>query len=115
MPESPSIAKIQTRIHPIRGHAVILQNDLARLYNVPLPRLVAATHTFPGEYCFVLESWEVPALCTETNDTRRRPLAFTEHGALAVAYALASHEAMATSLQIVRAFIRAREVARAVP
>jgi len=103
----------------IRGHRVILDADLAALYEVPTKRFNEAVkrnaERFPEDFMFQL-SKEEAALRSQfatSNPTRggRRylPYAFTEHGALMAASILNSPRAVAMSVYIIRAFVRMRE------
>jgi hypothetical protein len=107
MPDLTTVEQIRENIRLVRGHDVILQTDLARLYRLPLSRLLTIAQAFPGEFCFFLDDVEVPA--PAEFGARPRIAAFTEYGALAVAYAIDTPEALETGLQIVRAFMRRRE------
>jgi len=127
------------RIFTIRGHRVILDADLARLYgtttkvfNQTIKRNIAR---FPKDFAFHLTVAEGSKLKSQlmalnpedaagqdkaymwsqfvTTSRRRRsnlPLAFTEHGAVMAANVLRSPKAVKMSVYVVRAFIKQREV-----
>ena len=123
--KSPTLVAeaIEPLIQIIRGHKVILDSDLARIYDVPLKRLNEQVKRnndrFPSDFMFQLT-------VTEAEGTRRsrsqfatlkrgynikyRPYAFTEHGALMAANILRSKRAVAMSVFVVRAFVRMREL-----
>ena len=91
------------------------------MYAVPTKRLneqVRRNHArFPADFMFQLtaqEKAEVVASCDHLRSLKFspvRPYAFTEHGALMLALVLNSPVAVAASIQIVRAFVRLRELA----
>ena len=107
-------------IRTIRGHRIILDTDLARIYGVPTFRLNEAVkrnrRRFPEDFLFQLTAEEQAALTSQIamskpgrGGRRTRPYAFTEHGALQVANVLNSSKAEAMSIYVIRAFIRMRE------
>jgi hypothetical protein len=107
-------------IRTIRGHRIILDTDLARIYGVPTFRLNEAVkrnrRRFPEDFLFQLTAEEHAALTSQSamskpgrGGRRTRPYAFTEHGALQVANVLNSSKAEAMSIYVIRAFIRMRE------
>jgi len=117
---------IGLRIASVRGQRVILDADLAALYEVPTKRLNEAVKRnlakFPGDFMFQLSAEEAEALRSQfatSNDTapgrggrRYAPRVFTEHGALMAATLLNSPRAVEVSVYVVRAFVRLRELAR---
>lgn len=113
-----SVKKIEDIICLIRGHRVILDVDLAELYGVKTKRLNEQvkrnTQRFPPQFMFQLtqeEKLEVVAFCDHLEKlkfSKSTPYAFTEHGALMVANVLKSEKAIATSIQVVEAFIQLR-------
>lgn len=109
MHDPVTIERIDACIHVIRGREVILQSDLARLYRLPRARLLSLTRRFPGEFCFIVEAQDLPT-GSEDYASGNRVVAFTEYGALAVAYAVQTAPAMAVGLQIVRRYLRRREL-----
>jgi hypothetical protein len=107
-------------IRTIRGHRIILDTDLARIYGVPTFRLNEAVkrnrRRFPEDFLFQLTAEEHAGLTSQIamskpgrGGRRTRPYAFTEHGALQVANVLNSSKAEAMSIYVIRAFIRMRE------
>ena len=113
---------IATRILFVRGHKVMLDDDLARLYGVPTKRLNEQVKRnaarFPDDFMFRLSREEAEALnrshfatgSRKHRDPRFPPYAFTEHGALMAASLLNSAHAIELSIYVVRAFVRLREV-----
>jgi phage regulator Rha-like protein len=98
----------------------MLDADLAELYGVPTKALNQAVkrnlNRFPADFMFKLtrnEKAEVVTICDHLARIRfspSLPYAFTEHGVLMLANVLNSERAVLVSVQIVRAFIRMREV-----
>jgi hypothetical protein len=122
---SESVALVRTRglegrILLLRGLRVMLDTDLAEVYGVTTKRLNEQVRRnrdrFPADFMFQLSAAEKDEVVANCDHLRRlkfsatRPHAFTEHGALMLASVLNSATAVAASIQIVRAFIRLREV-----
>lgn len=111
---------VQTLILVIRGKRVILDADLARLYGVSTKALNQAVRRnadrFPEDFAFELtkiEKLEVVTNCDHLGNIKysnRLPVAYTEHGALMAASVLNSAPAVQTSVFVVRAFVRMREM-----
>jgi phage regulator Rha-like protein len=128
------IERIERMIIFIRGQKVMLDSDLAELYGVETKVLNQAVkrniERFPEDFMFQLtgEEWEVlrchfgtsnkPADLRSQNVTskdgrggrRYPPYVFTEHGAVMLANVIRSDTAVNASIQVVRAFIRLREM-----
>ena len=116
---SPS--NITQLIRAIRDQRVILDNDLAALYEVPTKRLNEQYRRnlsrFPEDFAFRITQSEWAALRSQiaTLKTGRGihrkylPVAFTEHGALMAANILNSPRAVTMSVYIIRAFVKMRE------
>ena len=113
---------IEGRILLVRGQRVLLDRDLAALYGVETKRLNEQVKRnpgrFPGDFMFRLTVREVGALRSQIATSNRgrggrryRPLVFTEHGAIMAANVLNSVRAVETSVLVVRAFVRLREIA----
>jgi hypothetical protein len=110
---------IESRILLIRGCKLMLDSDLAVLYQVSTKRLNEQVkrnrNRFPGDFMFKLtaaEKAEVVANCDHLKKLKFSPVlpyAFTEHGAVMLASVLNSPVAVQASIQVVRAFIRLRE------
>ncbi len=124
-------------IHVVRGQRVILDSDLAKLYEVPTKvfnqTIRRNLDRFPPDFLFQLTPEELadvksrvvsvsptdaPSLrsqiVTLKNPGRGQhrkylPLAFTEHGAIMAAMILRSPHAVAMSVYVVRAYVRMRE------
>ncbi len=113
------VERIEHSILLIRGHKVMLDADLARLYGVTTKRLNEQVRRnrdrFPDDFMFRLtdaEKKEVVANCDHLKTLKfspNLPYAFTEHGAVMLAAVLNSPVAVDVSIQIVKTFIRLRE------
>ena len=98
----------------------MLDADLADLYNVPTKALNQAVKRnadrFPSDFMFQLtaaEKNEVVTNCDHLKKLKYSPVlphAFTEHGAIMLASVLNSPTAVRASLQVVRSFVKLREV-----
>ena len=114
------LAKIDGSIVVIRGLKVMLDEDLARLYQVPTKALVQAVkrnlRRFPEDFMIQLTSEEYTALrsqfVTSNGKTGRRysPYAFTEHGIAMLSSVLSSERAILVNIEIMRAFGRIRQM-----
>lgn len=113
-------AGIESRIFLIRGSKVMLDSDLADLYQVSTKRLNEQVRRnrerFPKDFMFQWTPRETAALRSQfaTSNRQRggrryRPYAFTEHGAVMLASVLNSPVAVQASIRVVRAFVRLRE------
>jgi len=113
------VERIEHSILLIRGHKVMLDTDLAKLYGVTTKRLNEQVRRnrdrFPDDFMFQLtdvEKKEVVANCDHLKKLKfspNLPYAFTEHGAVMLASVLNSPVAVDISIQIVKTFIRLRE------
>jgi hypothetical protein len=108
-------------IHNVRGQKVILDTDLARIFDVPTFRFNEAVKRnrkrFPDDFMFRLTRTERDALTSQIamsnvgrGGRRTLPYAFTEKGAVMAANVLNSPEAVRMSIFVVRAFIEMREL-----
>jgi phage regulator Rha-like protein len=114
--------QIEQTIFIIRGHRVMLDEDLSRLYGVTTKRLNEQIKRnqkrFPDDFIFQLNSQEVARLRSQnatlkSGRGRHRkylPYAFTEHGAIMAANVLNSQRAIDASVYVVRAFVKLREL-----
>lgn len=119
--ESLATGTITKHIVVMRNHKVLLDTDLAELYGVPTKVLVQAVKRnadrFPGDFMFQLddEEWESLRSQTVTSNSGRggrryAPYAFTEQGVAMLSSVLGSTQAIAVNIEIMRAFVRLREV-----
>ncbi|MFI5363298.1 MAG: ORF6N domain-containing protein [Elusimicrobiota bacterium] len=112
------IAKINNLIYSVRSERVMLDRDLARLYEVETKTLNRAIRRnrerFPADFMFQLtrEEWENLkyqfGASSWGGDRRALPHAFTEHGIAMLSSVLNSRRAVTVNIEIIRAFIRLR-------
>jgi phage regulator Rha-like protein len=113
--------RIERAILLIRGEKVMLDSDLAEIYGVETKVLNRAVkrnqHRFPPDFMFQLTAKEATNLrcqfgtsSSQYGGRRYLPYAFTEHGALMLANVLNSERAAQTSVQVVRVFVRLRQM-----
>ncbi len=111
---------IQNRIYEIRGLKVMLDYDLAELYEVETRALNQAVKRnmkrFPIDFMFQLNEEEAEILKSQFvtsswGGTRKLPFAFTEHGVTMLVSVLRSDKAIEVNIQIVRVFIILRQYA----
>ena len=123
MENKPSIVpkKIRNLIYTIRGKQVMLDSDLAALYQVETKNLNKAVkrniERFPASFCFQLTEKEVENLrfqfgTSSLNYGGRRylPYAFTEQGVAMASAILRSDIAVRMSVQIMEAFVEMRRM-----
>jgi hypothetical protein len=111
---------IENRIFIIRGQRVMLDSDLAEIYCVTTKRFNEQfrrnIERFPSDFAFKLTSDEFEILRSQIATSRshggRRylPYVFTEHGAIMAANVLNSKCAIEASINVVRAFVKLREM-----
>lgn len=111
--------RIDQSILVIRGQRVMLDADLATLFNVPTKALNQAVKRnlarFPKDFMFQLTAVEKAGVVTvcdhlqQLKFSRTLPFAFTEHGVVMLANVLNSLTAVSVSIQIVRAFVKLRQ------
>jgi tRNA isopentenyl-2-thiomethyl-A-37 hydroxylase MiaE len=119
---------IQQKIFEVRGTKVMLDFDLASIYEVETKVLNQAVkrniNRFPGDFMFQLteKEWELlfvqgmrSQIVTASVHKRNKqylPFAFTEHGVTMLASVLRSEKAVSMNILIVRAFIALRQIAQ---
>ncbi len=113
-------ARIERAILLIRGEKVMLDLDLAAIYGVNTKALNQAVkrneNRFPSDFMFQLTEVEKLKVVTNCDHLARLkfspylPHAFTEHGALMLANVLNSERAAQTSVMVVRAFVKLRQM-----
>lgn len=112
------IEVIQNKIFEIRGCKVMLDFDLASLYNVENKRLKASvrrnTNRFPEDFMFELTEIEFTNLRTKFSSSsygglRYMPFAFTEQGIAMLSSVLNSEKAIEVNISIIRAFVTFRQ------
>ena len=105
----------------LRGRKVLLDSDLAALYGVKTKVLVQAVKRnsarFPGDFTFQLTDEEFARLRSQIvtskeprGGRRHLPHAFTEQGVAMLSRVLRSPRAIAVNIEIMRVFVRLREV-----
>jgi hypothetical protein len=109
--------RIESKIYLIRGHKVMLDQDLAELYGVETYQLKRATRRnptrFPHDFMFQLTRNEQRALSCQFGSsnrggTRYLPFAFTEQGVAMLSSVLNSERAIKVNIQIIRTFTKLR-------
>ncbi len=110
--------EIEKRIIVIRGEQVLVDQDVAQLYNVTTKRLNQQVNRnlvrFPDSFLFILtkeECNEVVANCDHLKSLKFRPTlpyAFTEQGIAQLSAVLHSKKAIETSIKIIDAFVAMR-------
>jgi len=110
---------ITSKIYLIRKQKVMLDSDLAELYQVETRRLNEQikrnADRFPDDFMFQLtkEEWEHLMSQNETSSwggRRKLPYAFTEHGVLMLSSVLNSKRAIAVNIHIMRVFNKIRKM-----
>ncbi|HXC07128.1 MAG TPA: ORF6N domain-containing protein [Bacteroidia bacterium] len=117
---SISNQEIEEKIYLIRGLKVMLDSDLADLYQVQTFRLneqVKRNETrFPTDFMFQLtaKEWEnlksQIAISSSWGGRRTLPYVFTEHGVLMLSSVLSSDRAVQVNIQIMRIYTKLREM-----
>ena len=110
---------VMNKIYLIRNHKVMLDDDLAELYQVETRRLNEQVkrnaNRFPEDFMFQLteEEWENLMSQNATSSwggRRKKPFAFTEHGVLMLSSVLNSERAIQVNIQIMRIYAKLREM-----
>ena len=112
---------IERRIFLIRGQKVMVDADLAKLYQVSTRRLNEQVRRnlsrFPGDFAFILTAQEFTSLKSHFTTSssgwggrRKLPYVFTEHGVAMLSSVLNSRQAVQMNVLIIRAFVKLREM-----
>ena len=113
---------IEDMIYEIRGKQVMLDSDLAKLYNVETKRINEAVknnpYKFPERFSFRLNEKEAEKLLVEIFDQKiekrggkyKAPRVFTEQGIAMLSTILKSKVAVETSIRIMDAFVKMRKI-----
>jgi hypothetical protein len=116
------LERIESRILFIGGQEVMLDADLARLYEIETRALVQAVkrniERFPGDFMFQLTQDEFDFLRSQSvisnpegrGGRRYLPYAFTEQGVAMLSSVLRSDRAIHVNIEIMRAFVRLRRM-----
>ena len=121
MPNLVLTEVIGQKIYLIRGYKVMIDKDLASLYEVPTGRLNEQVKRnrgrFPKDFMFQLtkkeyDNWksQIAISNSEKMGLRRRPYAFTEHGVAMLSSVLNSERAVQVNIAIMRAFVKLRNI-----
>lgn len=105
----------------LRGHKVLLDSDLAHLYDVATRALNQAVRRnarrFPDDFMFQLTRAEIARISQSVTSSRyaklkysKRVSAFTEQGVAMLSTVLHSERAIEVNIQIMRTFVRLREM-----
>jgi len=116
-----SAALIESKIHFLRSCRVMLDADLAALYEVDTRHLTRQVRRnadrFPEDFAFQLTRQEVRDLKCQIGTSsswggrrRSRPLAFTEQGVAMLSSVLRSKRAVMVNIEIMRAFVKLRRM-----
>lgn len=110
---------VMNKIYLIRGQKVMLDEDLAQLYQIETKRLKEAVRRnidrFPADFMFELTSEELESLrsqfaTSKRGGTRYTPFAFTEQGVAMLSSVLNSSIAIQVNIRIIRIFTKMREM-----
>lgn len=121
MPNIVPVERIEKSIYLIRAQKVLLDRDLAELYEVETAQLKRAVRRnidrFPKDFMFELtkqelEDWrcQFGTSSSVKMGLRHRPMAFTEQGVAMLSSILRSKRAVQVNIEIMRAFVRLREM-----
>lgn len=111
------LSLIQSKIYEIRGQRVMLDFDLAEMYQVETRTLKQAVrrniNRFPEDFMFELTKQELTNLRSQivispSLSTGYTPFAFTEQGVAMLSSVLRSEKAIEVNISIMRAFITVR-------
>jgi phage regulator Rha-like protein len=112
---------IENKIYLIRGQKIMLDLDLAEMYDVATKVLKQAVRRnidrFPEDFMFELSTDEVESLSRSQfvtlkrgQNIKYRPFAFTEHGVLMLSSVLRSERAVQVNIQIMRVYSKMKEL-----
>jgi hypothetical protein len=114
-----SVKVITNKILLIRGKKVMLDRDLAELYEVETRQLTRQVRRnierFPEDFMFRLKKKEFESLMchfgtSNRGGTRKLPYVFTEQGVAMLSGILKSKRAVHVNIQIMRAFVQLRRM-----
>lgn len=115
----PAVELIEQRIYTLRGQRVMLDSDLAELYDVPTRRLNEQVQRnlkrFPEDFMFQLTKDEADSLRSQIATSKKgrggrryAPYVFTEQGVAMLSSVLNSERAIEVNIAIMRAFVKLR-------
>lgn len=111
--------RVLHKIYLIRGHKVMLDSDLAELYEVEVKRINEQVkrniERFPSDFMFQLTENEQEILKSQIATSswggkRKLSYVFTEHGVLMLSSVLNSKKAIQVNILIMRIFIKVRQM-----
>lgn len=110
--------RIHSKIFLARGQKIIIDEDLAEFYGVETKKLVQAVkrniERFPADFILQLTDIEYQNIKSinfaQHGGRRYNPYAFTEQGVAMLSAILKSKRAVTVSVQIMRSFVRLREL-----
>lgn len=115
------LSLIQSKIYEIRGQKVMLDRDLAEMYEVETRVLNQAVqrnlYRFPADFMFQLTKAEFDSLISQfviskkagRGGVRKMPYAFTEQGVAMLSSVLNSEKAIDVNIAIMRTFVLVRQ------
>ncbi|NJD55488.1 MAG: ORF6N domain-containing protein [Nitrospirae bacterium] len=113
---------IESKIYMVRGHKVMLDSDLAELYQVQTRALIQAIKRnpgrFPADFMFQLNKQENSVLRSQIVTLKKgrgqhrkySPYMFTEQGVAMLSSVLNSERAIEVNIAIMRTFVKLREM-----
>ena len=111
---------IMNQIYYIRGHKVMLDSDLAKLYEVETKQLKRQVkrniERFPEDFMFELTPEEYHfsrsqnGTLKQGTNIKHAPMVFTEQGVSMLSSVLNSKRAIQVNIQIIRIFTRIRQI-----
>jgi len=115
------VRTIQRLVVRARDHNVMIDEDLAPLYGVPVKALNQAVsrnrERFPADFMFRLKASEAESLRSQNvtaktgrGGRRNQPYAFTEQGVAMLSSVLRSPRAVRVNIEIMRAFVQLRRM-----
>jgi hypothetical protein len=113
------LSQIENMIYVIRGNKVMLDSDLAKLYEVDTRQLNRQVrrnlNRFPSDFMFELTQDEFQSLMCQNGTSKKGrggrqklPLVFTEPGIAMLSSVLTSERAISINISIMRTFIKLR-------
>ena len=114
------VERFESKIYFLRGKKVMLDKDLSGLYGVPTRILNQAVKRnfdrFPEDFMFKLSNEESESFSNKPHAIKRgknikfAPYAFTEQGVAMLSSVLKSETAIQVNIQIIRTFVKMREI-----
>jgi phage regulator Rha-like protein len=120
--EAMVVEMIENKIYLLRGQKVMLDSDLAALYEVETRTLIQAVKRnisrFPSDFMFQLNFQDVAALRSQIVTLKKgrgehrkyAPYVFTENGVAMLSSVLNSERAVQVNIAIMRVFVKLREM-----